>query len=98
MQTSVIPATTNPALTHIIGSTTGAALAVLINVYIGVPFQRPIEFVVFGALVGLAIAHFLGDRVRLSGAPAVLAFVLWSVLVLWALVFIVAAIALSNFE
>lgn len=98
MQTSVMPATAHPLLTHIVGSTTGAALAVLINVYVGAPFERPIAFVVAAALAGLAAAYFFGDRVRLSGAPAILALVAWAILVLSALVFVVAAIALSNFE
>ncbi len=98
MQTSGMTGTAHPVLTHIIGSTTGAAIAVLVSVYIGAPFERPIAFVITGAIIGLAAAHLIGDRIRLSGAPAVLALVTWAALVLLALVYVVAAIALSRFE
>lgn len=98
MRTLAQPAKAHPVMPYVIGSTAAAAVAVLTSVFLGAPFDRPIPFVVAMAIAGVAIGHVLDDRVRLSGAPAVAALVVWGMVVLWALVYVVAAIALSRLE
>lgn len=98
MLQTTIPTTAHPILTYLVGATTGAALAVLVAVFLGAPFERPIAFVAAATVSGLVVAHPIGDRVKLSGVPALLALVVWLALIVLALVFVIAAIALSNFE
>lgn len=82
----------------LLGASSGAALAVLYAVYVRVPALGPLVFVATGALVGGAVGSFTNGRVHVRGPMKWVLIGLWVALVLAASVYVVAAIALSNFE
>jgi len=75
-----------------------AGFFVLLSVAFGSPIGHPAVFAAAGASAGVAVARLVVSRFRMPRLVAVLATVVWAVLVVAAAVYTIAAIALSNFE
>lgn len=85
-------------LSTMLGSLGGAAVGVLMNVHAGVPPGGPLVAPTIGALAGGAALHWLPARTLASPIARIIGFGLLILLVGIAVVYVVAAVALSNFE
>lgn len=70
----------------------------LINVYAGVPSGGPLVAPAIGSLVGALAVHWLPAKALESRVARIVGLGLLALLVALAAVYVVAAIALSNFE
>ncbi len=87
-----------PQLIHAMGALGGAAVGVLINVYAGVPPGGPLVAPTIAAVAGAVAVHWLPVKTLQSPVWRKVGLGVLAVLVGLAAVYVVAAIALSNFE
>lgn len=88
----------NKVVSALFGATGLAAIAVLISVYLGAPTAHPIQFILAMGAAGGGLGALIGDRVRHHRTLSRVYLVVWAALILLAAVYVVAAIAISNFE
>ena len=82
----------------IIGTTTGMAVGLIMSALFGPPPGGFIPVVVVAGLAGMGLARYAAARIRLRRPAVVAGVAIWAVLVVLAAGYVIAAIALSNFE